>query len=189
MAAVTTEPTAEPTLKTGALGFVSSLVIGVASTARAEVPAPSEKAQLSSLGLSLVPSSAVAGAGSTGVVVADIDPEGIAAQAGGTFTCTGTVDGQPVTWWVHQDDDQGHMTVTSDRLLRLDALERTVATKVGADLRTPVTVDCQPAGRTVLRNTPGQEIDCTATRTADPTGPVRMTVTVDENGVTAYRVA
>jgi Domain of unknown function (DUF4333) len=130
-------------------------------------------------------------------------PEGIAAQAGATFTCTGAVDGQPVTWWVHQDDDRGGLTVTFDRLLRLDALEQSVATKVSADLRTTVTVDCGPADRTVLRNTPGQDIDCTATRTAAPqTGTTRpgarktaeptqtrpMTVTVDEDGVAAYRL-
>ena len=50
--------------------------------ARAEVPAPAEKSQLSSLGLSLVPAASVAGAGNAGVVVADIDPEGVAAQKG-----------------------------------------------------------------------------------------------------------
>ena len=50
--------------------------------AKLEMPAQNEKAQLSSLGLSLAPASAVAGAGNTGVVVADIDPDGIAAQKG-----------------------------------------------------------------------------------------------------------
>ena len=42
-------------------------------------------------------------------------PVGIEAQAGGTFTCTAMVDGQPVTYWVHQNDDQGNLTVTYDR--------------------------------------------------------------------------
>jgi hypothetical protein len=135
-------------------------------------------------------------------------PDGIAARAGATFTCTGTVDGQPVTWWVHQVDDRGALTVTVDRLLRLDALEQGVAAEVAADLRTPVTVECGPAGRTVLRNTPGQEIDCTATTThpattgatrtsagrsgarttAEPARTLPMTVTVDEDGVAAYRL-
>ncbi len=51
--------------------------------AKAEAPAPrDEKAQLSSLGLTLAPASSIAGAGSTGVVVADIDPDGPAAQKG-----------------------------------------------------------------------------------------------------------
>ena len=50
--------------------------------AKAETPTQTDRAQLSSLGLSLAPASAVAGAGKEGVVVADIDPEGIAAQKG-----------------------------------------------------------------------------------------------------------
>ncbi len=51
--------------------------------AKAEVPAPrDEKAQLSSLGLTLAPASSIAGAGNAGVVVADIDPDGPAAQKG-----------------------------------------------------------------------------------------------------------
>src|SRR5690348_10767450 len=100
----------------------------------------------------------------TAVQVAPADvrcPEGIAAQAGGTFTCTATVDGQPVTYWVHQDDGKGDLTITYDRLLRVDALERAVAAKASSDLETAVTVDC--GSRTVLRNTPGQKVGCTAT--------------------------
>jgi uncharacterized protein DUF4333 len=124
-----------------------------------------------------------------GVAPTDVRcPEGILAQAGATFTCTGTVDGQPVTWWVRQVDDRGGLAVTADRLLRRDTLEQTVATRVGADLRTTVTVDCGPADRTVLRNTPGQEIDCTATDPTDPTDVTRLTVTLDENGTLAYRL-
>ena len=51
--------------------------------AKAEAPAsPSEKSQFSALGLSLAPAASVAGAGRDGVVVADIDPEGVGAQKG-----------------------------------------------------------------------------------------------------------
>ncbi len=50
--------------------------------AKAETGAPADTSQLSSLGLTLVPASTIAGAGNEGVVVADIDPEGIAAQKG-----------------------------------------------------------------------------------------------------------
>ncbi|MFO1114723.1 MAG: Do family serine endopeptidase [Beijerinckiaceae bacterium] len=41
-----------------------------------------DKSSMSSLGLELAPASAIPGAGKTGVVVADIDPEGVAAQKG-----------------------------------------------------------------------------------------------------------
>jgi len=52
--------------------------------ARAETPAPQDegKAQLSSLGLTLVPSSRVPGGAKEGVTVAEVDPEGVAAQKG-----------------------------------------------------------------------------------------------------------
>ncbi len=45
-------------------------------------PVQNERSQLASLGLTLAPASSIAGAGKDGVVVADVDPEGIAAQKG-----------------------------------------------------------------------------------------------------------
>ncbi len=45
-------------------------------------PVQNERSQLASLGLTLAPASSIAGAGKDGVVVADIDPEGVAAQKG-----------------------------------------------------------------------------------------------------------
>ena len=114
-------------------------------------------------------------------------PEGIVMQAGGTFTCTAMVDSDAVTYWVQQNDDQGHLTITFDRLLRLDALERTVADGLTSELGVAVTVDCGPTGRTAVRNTPGQEIACTATNTTDPAAGTTLTVTVDANGAVAYR--
>ncbi len=62
-----------------------SLTLGslpVDKEAKAEAPVQNERAQFSSLGLSLAPASSIAGAGKDGVVVADIDPEGVAAQKG-----------------------------------------------------------------------------------------------------------
>ena len=52
--------------------------------AKADVPTPteSEHSKLASLGLELAPASSMAGAGKDGVVVADIDPDGAAAQKG-----------------------------------------------------------------------------------------------------------
>jgi serine protease Do len=51
--------------------------------AKNEAPQVQEdKSQLSSLGMTLAPASTVAGAGKDGVVVSDVDPEGVAAQKG-----------------------------------------------------------------------------------------------------------
>ena len=45
-------------------------------------PADTGRSAMTSLGVELAPASAVPGAGKTGVVVADIDPDGLAAQKG-----------------------------------------------------------------------------------------------------------
>jgi serine protease Do len=50
--------------------------------ARAERPAKAEKSSLAGLGVELAPAASLPGAGKDGVVVADIDPEGLAARKG-----------------------------------------------------------------------------------------------------------
>jgi serine protease Do len=50
--------------------------------AKADIDAQPEKSSLASLGLSLATASNVPGAGKDGVVIADIDPDGVAAQKG-----------------------------------------------------------------------------------------------------------
>ena len=82
-----------------------------------------------------------------GVVPADVRcPAEIRAQAGGTFACTATVDGQPVTYDVRQDDDQGNLTITYDRLLKVAEVEGVIAQQVGTDVEVAVNVECPPGG-------------------------------------------
>jgi len=50
--------------------------------AKAEVPVQEDKAEMAALGLTLVPSSVVPGGGKDGVTIAEVDPDGIAAQKG-----------------------------------------------------------------------------------------------------------
>ena len=50
--------------------------------ARAERPAKADKSALANLGLELAPAASLPGVGKEGVVVADIDPAGLAAQKG-----------------------------------------------------------------------------------------------------------
>jgi hypothetical protein len=125
-----------------------------------------------------------------GVVPADVRcPDEIRAEAGATFACTGTVDGQPVTYDVRQDDDQGHLTITYDRLLKVSQLESTVADQVGKDVEVAVTVTCEPAGHAALVNAPGTPIACTATNATDPTDSAKINVTVSADGTPAYTFA
>jgi hypothetical protein len=128
----------------------------------------------------------------TAVQVAPADvrcPDKIKAQAGGTFACTATVDRQPVTYNVRQDDDKGHLTITYDRLIKVADLQSTVADQVGKDVDIPVKVTCEPAGPTVVVNAPGTPISCTATNAADPTDNAKITVTVAADGTPAYTFA
>jgi Domain of unknown function (DUF4333) len=116
-------------------------------------------------------------------------PAEIKAQAGGTFTCTATVEGQPVTYTVRQTDDQGNLTITYDRLIKLAQLESTLADQVGKDVDVAVTVTCEPAGRTVLVNAPGTPIACTAANATDPTDSAKINVTVPADGAPTYTFA
>jgi hypothetical protein len=125
-----------------------------------------------------------------GVVPADVRcPEEIKAEAGGTFACTATVDGQPVTYNVRQDDDQGHLTINYDRLLKVDEVESIVAQQVGNDVEVAVNVECPPAGRTVVVNAPGTPIACTATNATDPSDSAAINVTVAADGTPSYTFA
>ena len=122
-----------------------------------------------------------------GVVPADVRcPEEIRAEAGGTFACTATVDAQPVTYRVRQDDDQGNLTITYDRLLKVAEVENIVAQQVGRDVEVGVVVDCPPADRTAIVNAPGAPIACTATNATDPSDSAAITVTVAEDGTPSY---
>jgi Domain of unknown function (DUF4333) len=116
-------------------------------------------------------------------------PEKIKAEAGGTFVCTATVDQQPVTYNVRQDDAKGHLTITYDRLIKVADLQNTVAAQVGKDVDVPVKVTCEPAGRTVVVNAPGTPISCTAVNAADATDSAKITVTVPADGNPTYTFA
>jgi hypothetical protein len=125
-----------------------------------------------------------------GVTPADVRcPEEIRAEAGGTFACTATVDGQPVTYDVRQTDDQGNLTITYDRLLKVDEVESVIAQQVGTDVEVAVNVDCPPADRTVVVNAPGTPIACTATNATDPSDSAAITVTVAADGTPSYTFA
>ena len=125
-----------------------------------------------------------------GVAPADVRcPDEIRAEAGGTFACTATVDGQPVTYNVRQTDDQGNLTITYDRLLKVAEVEGVIADQVGTDVEVAVNVDCPPADRTVVVNAPGTPIACTATNATDPSDSAAINVTVAADGTPSYTFA
>jgi hypothetical protein len=53
-----------------------------------------------------------------------------------------------MTYAVHQDNDEGNLTITHDRLVRLDTVEQSLAAEVSSAVEVAVIVDCAPAGHT-----------------------------------------
>ena len=123
------------------------------------------------------------------VVPVDVGcPADIPVAAGTTTTCTATLDGQPLSYGVRQDDDQGNLTITHDRTLLVAELEAAASELLTADVGEGVVVACTPEGQTVLVNAVGAPIACSAANVADPTLVADLTVTVDEAGTIAYEV-
>lgn len=115
-------------------------------------------------------------------------PETIDVVAGATATCTATLDGQPLTYSVRQDDDQGNLTISHDRTLLVAELEATTGALLSSDIGEEIVVACTTEERTVLVNAVGVPIPCGAANAADPTLTAEVTVTVDEAGNVAYEV-
>lgn len=113
-------------------------------------------------------------------------PDDVAIKAGTTFTCSATVDGQPIRYTVRQTDDSGTVQITSGRMLPLHDVETTTADLVGRRAGVPVTTTCGPAGRTVLVNEPGTPIHCVATNVSDSTDTAAITVQVDATDTVTY---
>jgi hypothetical protein len=125
-----------------------------------------------------------------GVAPTDVHcPDGIKAEAGGTFACTALVDQQPVTYDIRQDDAEGHLTITYNRLIKMVDLQSTIATQVGKDVGVTANVSCAPTGRTVVVNAPGTPIACTATNATDPTDNAKINVEVAADGTPSYTFA
>jgi hypothetical protein len=125
-----------------------------------------------------------------GVPAQGVDcPEDIAVEAGSSVTCTATVDGQPVTFTVTQDDDEGNLTITHARLLPALEVEDAVSAQLSADVGEDVVAVCSAEGQTVIVNDPGTTIPCTAVNVADTTLQAEILVSVDGEGTVAYEFA
>jgi Domain of unknown function (DUF4333) len=118
-----------------------------------------------------------------GVAPTDVRcPDDIEAAAGGTFSCTATLDGQPITYSVRQQDDQGNLYIDSADFIVISRAEESVSEhvlQVVPDVE--VTADCAD-GRQILVGGSGTEITCRVTNAADETDYVDVTGTVAEDG-------
>jgi hypothetical protein len=119
-----------------------------------------------------------------GVAAADVScPEDVEAEAGGTFSCTGTLDGQGVSFTVEQTDDEGNVQISGDdSLVVVATVEESLAQQVGGEAGVEAVATCDADGRSVLVDPAGAPIPCTVTNATDSTDSIDVLATVDEAG-------
>lgn len=123
-----------------------------------------------------------------GMAPTDVEcPADVTAEAGGVFTCTARLDGQPVSYTVRQRDDEGSIRFELDTdFVIMERVERAVAEQVAADHELDVGAVCDAGGRTLVVNGAGLPFPCTVTNLADPADSITVTATVDPDGVVSY---
>jgi hypothetical protein len=126
---------------------------------------------------------------SFGVAPQDVScPADIEARSGGTFSCTGTLDGQKVSFTGTQTDDGGHYTVTSDNtVVPVSKVEERVSQEVQEQTDIEVTTSCDTGGRTVLVDPDDEQLSCTVTNTGDSTDTLDVTATVASDGTVSVQ--
>ncbi|MGY1638167.1 DUF4333 domain-containing protein [Geodermatophilus sp. SYSU D00742] len=126
-----------------------------------------------------------------GVAAADVScPEDVEAEAGGTFSCTATLEGQPIGFTVEQTDDEGNVQIESDEMLVVVAtVEQSLARQVGDEAGVEAVATCETEGRSVLVGATGTPIPCTVANAEDSTDSIDVLATVDEAGAVTYEVA
>jgi hypothetical protein len=113
-------------------------------------------------------------------------PSGVEAKAGNTFTCTATLDGQPVSYTVSQDDDKGNVHIQSSGFVAVPRIEQLLTDRVGAQSGVTVTAECAD-GKQVVVGGPGTTISCTVTNSQDAADTLQVTGTVtDLNGTVDF---
>jgi hypothetical protein len=118
-----------------------------------------------------------------GVAPTDVRcPDDIEVAAGGTFSCTATLDGQPITYTVKQQDDKGNLYIDSDDFIVVSRAEESVSQHVNEMVPdVELTADCAD-GRQIVVGGSGTEITCRVTNASDETDFVDVTGTVAQDG-------
>jgi hypothetical protein len=117
-------------------------------------------------------------------------PADVEVATGTTFSCTGQVDGQPVSFTVRETDDKGNVHIDSDNsFVDVAKVEASVAKQVGDEAGVDATATCDASGHKVLVDGVGKPISCTVTNSQDPTDSLDVTATVDDNGDVSWNAA
>jgi hypothetical protein len=125
-----------------------------------------------------------------GVAPADVScPSDIEAEAGATFTCTASLEGQPISFTVTQTDDDGNVDVDSvNTFVDIATVEASLTEQLGEAAGVDVISTCHVNGHSVLVDGLGTPIPCTVANAEDASDSVEVTATVDVDGTVAYEV-
>ena len=127
----------------------------------------------------------------TGVAPTDVScPADIEAESGATFTCTASLEDQPISFTVTQTDDEGNVQIDSDNtFVHVDVVEASLDEQVGELAGVVVISTCDTGGRSVLVDAVGTPIPCFVDNAADATDTAEVLATVDESGAVSYEFA
>jgi hypothetical protein len=115
-------------------------------------------------------------------------PSDVKFEKGNTFTCSATLQGQPLTYTITQTDGEGGLNIAHDRVLSVKEVSDELAAQLTRDVGEKVVAVCGTDGQTVIVNTPGTAINCGAANAANPDRNAPVTVQIDKDGTLSYQV-
>ncbi|SHK03737.1 protein of unknown function [Pseudonocardia thermophila] len=115
-------------------------------------------------------------------------PADVPFEKGAAFTCTATLQGQPINYTITQTDGEGGLNIAHDRVLLVKEVSDELAAQLTRDVGEEIVAVCGADGQTVIVNAPGQPIRCGAANAANPARNAPVLVTVDQNGMLSYQV-
>ena len=125
-----------------------------------------------------------------GVAPTDVScPADIEAEAGGTFTCSASLEDQPISFTITQTDADGNIEIVSDNsFVDVATVEASLTQQLSEVAGVEVVSTCDTGGHSVLVDGIGTPISCTVANAEDASDSVEVTATVDENGTVSYEV-
>jgi hypothetical protein len=125
-----------------------------------------------------------------GVSPTDVScPADIEAEAGATFSCSASLEDQPITFTVTQTDDDGNVQINSDNgFVDIAAVEASLNEQWSEAAGVEIVSTCDADGHSVLVDGVGTPIPCIVANAEDASDSVEVMATVDESGAVSYEV-
>jgi hypothetical protein len=125
-----------------------------------------------------------------GVAATDVScPADIEAVAGAAFSCSASLEDQPISFTVTQTDDDGNVRISSDNsFVDIATVEASLTQQLSEVVGVEVVSTCDAGGHSVLVDGVGTPISCTVANAEDASDSVEIVATVDERGAVSYEV-